>query len=178
MKSNCISTYYFRNDTLINKAALNFNANSEAIDVNKPLLTRQASNSEVMNVVNGVISGSIKGLITVGVDPVYSLPNATEFAEAYQKLEMSLAFAMKQDATASLAKMVAATPHYLESWGDAQIKKGTYSLTQPTIRPLFNTRQFQDSILQWTGNTQNYYDYLKDTWKKEFSVKPRVRLFS
>ena len=144
--------------------ALNFNANSEAIDVNKPLLTRQASNSEVMNVVNGVISGSIKGLITVGVDPVYSLPNATEFAEAYQKLEMSLAFAMKQDATASLAKMVAATPHYLESWGDAQIKKGTYSLTQPTIRPLFNTRQFQDSILQWTGNTQNYYDYLKDTW--------------
>ncbi|HBC04426.1 MAG TPA: hypothetical protein DC015_09600, partial [Aequorivita sp.] len=21
-----------------------------------------------------------------------------------------------------------------------------------------------DSILQWTGNTQNYYDYLKETW--------------
>ncbi len=100
-----------------------------------------------MNVVNGVISGSIKGLITVGVDPIYSLPNNKEFAEGYKKLEMTLAFAMKQDETASLAKMVAATPHYLESWGDAQIKKGTYSLAQPTIRPLFNTRQFQDSII-------------------------------
>ncbi len=144
--------------------ALEFNANSEAIDVNKPLLIRQGSNSEVMNVVNGVISGTIKGLITVGVDPVYSLPNNKEFAEGYQKLEMSLAFAMKLDATASLAKMAAATPHYLESWGDAQFKKGIYSLAQPTIRPLFNTRQFQDSLLLWTGNSQKYYDYIKDNW--------------
>ncbi|NGX83321.1 TAT-variant-translocated molybdopterin oxidoreductase [Aequorivita sp. KMM 9714] len=144
--------------------ALDFNANSEAIDVNKPLLVRQGSTSEVMSVVNGVISGSIKGLITVGVNPVYSLPNSKEFAEAYQKLEMSLAFSMKQDETASLAQLVAATPHYLESWGDAQIKKGTYSLTQPTIRPLFNTRQFQDSILQWTGNSKKYYDYIKEVW--------------
>src|SRR5690606_2755689 len=151
-------------DVASQTAALNFNANSEAMDANKPLLTRQGSNTEVMNVVNGVVSGSIKGLITVGVDPIYSLPNSKEFTEGYKKLEMTLAFAMKQDATASLAKMVAATPHYLESWGDAQIKKGTYSLMQPTIRPLFNTRQFQDSILQWTGNSKKYYDYIKENW--------------
>lgn len=144
--------------------ALNFNANSEAMDVNKPLLIRQGSNTEVMSVVNGVVSGSIKGLITVGVNPVYSLPNNLEFAEAYKKLELSLAFAMKQDETASLAKMVAATPHYLESWGDAQIKKGTYSLMQPTIRPLFNTRQFQDCLMQWTGKAPKYYDYIKENW--------------
>src|SRR5690606_3736525 len=37
--------------------ALNFNASSDAIDVTKPLLIRQGSNSEVMNVVNGIISG-------------------------------------------------------------------------------------------------------------------------
>src|SRR5690606_14693860 len=151
-------------DVASQTAALNFNANSEAMDATKPLMTRQGSNTEVMNVVNGVISGSIKGLITVGVDPVYSLPNNKEFTEGYKKLEMTLAFAMKQDATASLAKMVAATPHYLESWGDVQFKKGSYSLMQPTIRLLFNTRQFQESILMWTGNTQKYYDYLKETW--------------
>ncbi len=144
--------------------ALNFNASSDAIDVTKPLLIRQGSNSEVMNVVNGIISGSIKGLITVGVNPVYSLPNNKEFADAYQKLELSLAFAMKQDETASLAKMVAATPHYLESWGDAQIKKGSFSLAQPTIRPLFNTRQFQDCLMQWTGKAPNYFMYIKENW--------------
>src|SRR5690554_2961352 len=144
--------------------ALNFNANSEAIDVAKPRLIRQGSNSEVMAVISGVISGSVKGLITVGVDPVYSLPNGNEFAEAYQNLEFSLAFGMRVEATASLAKMVAATPHYLESWNDVEMKKGNYSLTQPTIRPLFNTRQFQDCLLKWTGSSKSYYDYIKENW--------------
>ncbi|HLV92312.1 MAG TPA: TAT-variant-translocated molybdopterin oxidoreductase [Aequorivita sp.] len=144
--------------------ALSFNANSIALDSGKPRLIKQGRNSEVLAVVNGVISGSVKGLITVGVDPVYSLPNGKEFADAYKNLELSLAFSMKKDATASLAQMVAATPHYLEAWGDVQIKKGTFSLTQPTIRPLYNTRQFQDCLLRWTESTKTYYDYIKETW--------------
>ena len=146
------------------KMALEANANSVVMDAVSPKMTRQGSASEVASVVQGVISGAIKGLITVGVDPVYSLPNSEQFAVAYQKLEMSLAFSMKKDATASIAQMVAATPHYLESWGDAQIKKGSFSLMQPTIRPLFDTRQFQDCLLVWTGNTAPYNDYIKDTW--------------
>ena len=41
------------------------------------------------------------------------------------------------------------------------LTKGTYALTQPTIRPLFNTKQLQDCLLDWNGSTTNYYDYLK-----------------
>ncbi|GEQ85257.1 quinol:cytochrome C oxidoreductase [Patiriisocius marinistellae] len=144
--------------------ALRANAGSVVMDAQKPKMTRQGSALEVSKVMQGVLNGNIKGLITVGVDPVYSFPNNKKFTEAYQKLEMSLAFAMKKDATAELAQLVAATPHYLESWGDAQLKKGTFSLMQPTIRPLFSTRQFQDSLLQWTGNSKKYYDYIKETW--------------
>lgn len=151
-------------DVAAQTLALEYNAMSDAMDVEAPRLTRQGNNAEVTAVVNGVINGSVKGLITVGVDPVYSLPNGQAFAEAYENLEFTLAFSMKKDATASLAQMVAATPHYLESWGDVQMKKGTFSLMQPTIRPLFNTRQFQDCLLRWNGSNQKYYDYLKDTW--------------
>ena len=143
---------------------LQANANSVVMDAAAPRMTRQGSTAEVAAVMQGVMNGSVKGLITVGVDPVYSFPNSAKFAEAYKKLEMSLAFAMKKDATAELAQMVAATPHYLESWGDAQIKKGSFSLMQPTIRPLFSTRQFQECLLTWTGNTAKYNDYIKDTW--------------
>ena len=50
-----------------------------------------------------------------------------------------------------LVKYIAAAPHYLESWGDVEMKKGHFSLMQPTIRPLFDTRQFQDALLKWTG---------------------------
>ncbi len=144
--------------------ALNFNEGSEVMDTSKPLLTRQGNTQEVIRVMEGVISGAVKGLITVGVDPVYSFPKHEAFKEAYTNLPLSVAFAMKKNATASLSQMIAATPHYLESWGDLQMKKGTFSLMQPTIRPLFNTRQFQDSLLKWTGNTNSYYDYIKENW--------------
>lgn len=145
--------------------ALDFNANSVVMDTDKPRMTAMGNASEVMNVMNGVASGSVKGLITVGVNPVYSFPHA-DFAKAYDNLEMSLAFSMNPDATASVAKMVAATPHYLESWGDIQLKKGTFSMVQQTIRPLFNTRQFQDCLLQWTGKGETkFYDYIKEYWE-------------
>ncbi len=146
--------------------ALNYNeaVGSVVMDASHPKLTSMGSASEVANVMNGVISGSVKGLITVGVNPVYSFPNAA-FAEAYKNLEFTLAFAMKEDETASSAKLVAATPHYLESWGDVQTKKGAFGLVQPTIRPLFNTRQFQDCLLKWTGNESSYYDYVKGYWQ-------------
>ncbi len=146
------------------KMALDCNEGSAVMDTTKPRMTRMGNTAEVLSVMNGVISGTVKGLITVGVDPVYSFPNSAAFAEAYKSLDMSLAFSMKLDATASLAQMVAATPHYLESWGDVQMKKGTFSLMQPTIRPLFNTRQFQDCLLKWIGNSKNYYDYIKENW--------------
>lgn len=145
--------------------ALDINASmgSQVIDTEKPRLIRQGNTQDVLNVIQGVKSGAIKGLITVGVDPLYSFPDADGFAEAYQNLDFTLAFAMRQDATASQAQFVAATPHYLESWGDVQIKKGHFALSQPTIRPLFNTKQFQDCVLTWLGEEKSYYDYIKET---------------
>jgi molybdopterin-containing oxidoreductase family iron-sulfur binding subunit len=71
---------------------------------------------------------------------------------------------MSADQTAQACSYVATIPHYLESWGDVEIKEGHYSLVQPTIHPLFKTRQFQDSLLKWMGSEQSYYEYLKGQW--------------
>jgi molybdopterin-containing oxidoreductase family iron-sulfur binding subunit len=49
----------------------------------------------------------------------------------------------------------------LEAWGDLSITKGAYSLTQPTIRPLFDTKQFEDVLMNLNGMSGDYYDYLK-----------------
>ena len=151
------------NDLELQKRVLDYNATSEVMDTAKPRMTVTGSASQVAKVMNDVIGGSVKGLITVGVDPVYSFPDA-RFAEAYSNLELKMAFSMRPDATAEAAEFVAATPHYLESWGDAQFKMGSFSLTQPTIRPLFDTRQFQECLLKWTGNGAKYMDYIKEYW--------------
>ena len=153
-------------DVAAQSKALSYNegVGSIVMDTKKPKMIRKGNAKEVISVLNGVISGSIKGLISVGVDPVYSFPNNDAFSKAYSNLDLSVSFSFKQDATASLSQLVAATPHYLESWGDTQIKKGSFGLMQPTIRPLFDTRQFQDCLLKLTGNTNTYYDYIKETW--------------
>jgi len=149
------------------KLALNYNRSvgSQIMDADHPVMKYSASAAQVRAVLSGVLSGAVKGLITVGVNPVYAFPSE-EFAAAYKALDFSLAFAMKDDETASLSKFVAATPHYLESWGDVQVKKGSFALSQPTIRPLFNTRQFQDCLIAWTGKQETYHDYIKAFWEE------------
>ena len=37
-------------------------------------------------------------------------------------------------------------------------------MAQPTIRPLFDTKQFQDVLLAWTGSSQTYYDAIQSNW--------------
>ncbi|WP_298550059.1 TAT-variant-translocated molybdopterin oxidoreductase [uncultured Algibacter sp.] len=137
---------------------------SKAFDKASPIKTRQGSDVAVARLVGDMKAGRVGALIMSGVNPIYTLPNASDFAEGLKKVELSVAFSMKADETSSEAQYIAAAPHYLESWGDVEIKKGHYGLTQPTIRPLFDTRQFQEALLKWTGNDVSYHDYIKETW--------------
>ena len=92
-------------------------------------------------------AGKIGAVIINGANPVYTLPNSSEFVKGLEKVKLSVAFSMQDNETANAVQYALAVPHYLESWGDLSLTKGTYSLTQPTIRPLFDTKQFQDCLL-------------------------------
>ena len=109
-------------------------------------------------------SGKVGALIMSGVNPVYTLANASDFIEGLKQVDLSISFSLKADETASKTQYLAAAPHYLESWGDVELKKGHYALTQPVIRPLFDTRQFQTALLKWTGNSVTFHDYIKSNW--------------
>ncbi len=138
--------------------------NSKAFDRVLPIKTRQGSDKAVAKLVADMKAGNVGAIIMSGVNPMYSLSNASDFAEGLKNTELSVAFSLKEDETSSETQYIAAAPHYLEAWGDVEIKKGHYTLTQPTIRPLFDTRQFQEALLKWTGNDVSYHDYIKDAW--------------
>jgi len=144
--------------------AINEALGSAVMDTANPRMIRQGNAEEVMQAVEDMKSGSVGAVMMAGVNPAYSLPNGKEFADALSKVEVSLAFSMRPDETAELCKYVAATPHYLESWGDVQYTTSDFSLMQPSIRPLFDTRQFQDCLLKWTDNNKTYQEYIKETW--------------
>ncbi len=147
--------------------AINKVLNSEVIDVAAPRYVREGNDTRVAALVADMNAGKVGALIMNGVNPAYTLPNADEFVAGLEKVQLSVAFSMQDTETVAKSQYALATPHYLESWGDVQIKKGHYSLVQPTIQPLFDTRQFQDALLAWTGNTTSYYEYLKAEWNAE-----------
>ncbi len=143
--------------------AINQALGSAAFSTSGTRQIRKGSDAQVAQLLNDINAGSVHTLIMSGVNPVYTLPNGEAFKAALKKVTTSVTFSLKEDETASVSTIAAAAPHFLESWGDVTITKGTYGLTQPTIRPLFNTKQFQEALLMWNGNSSSYYDYLKAT---------------
>jgi len=144
--------------------AINEKLASKAFDPSTPVKTRQGDDKAVAKLIDDMKTGTIGAVIMCGVNPLYSLPNASDFSEGLEKTELTIAFSMKENETTSNVDYLAAESHYLESWGDLEIKKGHYGLMQPAIRTLFDTRQFQEALLKWNGNDVSYHDYIKTYW--------------
>ncbi|MEO1170740.1 MAG: 4Fe-4S dicluster domain-containing protein, partial [Myxococcota bacterium] len=80
--------------------------------------------------------GSVKTLVVMGVNPVYSAPKAFGAGEAVKKAGMVIHVADHMDETGELAKWHVPRSHFLETWGDVRAYDGTVSVIQPTIDPL------------------------------------------
>ena len=156
-------------DEVAQSAVLEINSllKSKAFQPEEPKLIRQGNSSKVNSAIDDIINGNASGLITFGLNPVFTTFKGAELNEAIKNLEFSLAFTSKTNETSNVSKFVAATPHYLESWGDFELKTGYFTLSQPTIRPLFNTQQFQDILLKLSGKTFKYYDAIKEHWNSD-----------
>jgi molybdopterin-containing oxidoreductase family iron-sulfur binding subunit len=116
-------------------------------------------------------NGQVDALIVYDANPVYELPMGKAFSDALGKVATTISFASDMDETAAQCKVVAPANHYLESWGDAEPVRGHVSMIQPTISPLFDTRQRPVNLLKWMGADatmlaaeQPYYEYLKARW--------------
>ncbi|MBO97950.1 MAG: quinol:cytochrome C oxidoreductase [Flavobacteriales bacterium] len=147
----------------INTQLSNYN---QSIDINNPNYLRQGDSSKMKELLFDMSSGNIGALITYNVNPAYSLVQSDKFIEGLSKIEIKIANSLYHDETAVLMDYVCPINHDLESWGDANPSLGEYSLKQPTIAPLFDSRQFEESLLVWT-NRSDYYNYLKNFWKNK-----------
>jgi molybdopterin-containing oxidoreductase family iron-sulfur binding subunit len=140
---------------------INLALKSEAFNPSDAKLTRKGDAKAVAQLVADMNAGKVHTLIMSGVNPVYTLANSAAFVAGLGKVKLSVAFSTKEDETATKTTIAAAASHYLESWNDVAITRSNYSIAQPTIRPLFNTKQFQEALLAWNDNATPYYDFLK-----------------
>jgi len=132
----------------------------------KQLMTKQAIDSDMEQLLSDMNSGKIKALFTYGVNPVYDYYKGEEFAEAIANIPLSVSLDVAPNETSVLLKHVAPDNHFIESWNDVEPKTSRYSLMQPGIRPLFDTRQFQSSLLVWAGREVDYLKFIQNYWEE------------
>ncbi len=138
------------------------------VDLTDRVYLRQGHDSDVEQLLVDMGAGEVAVLMTAGVNPTYTLPG---FANAAEGVGTRVAITDRLDETAKDADVVMPTHHYLESWGDYLPKRKYYTLSQPTISPLFNTMQLEDILLQLNDSNVAYKDYLKDFYNTEIMPK-------
>jgi len=138
---------------------------------------KQGDDAAVAKLVADMNAGGVGALLIHGVNPAYSLPNAAAFKSGVAKVGLAVSFSSHADETASLCGWVCPDHHYLESWNDFMPKPGSYALSQPTIRPLFKTRQWQESLLAWSGSSSSYYDFIRSTWQTAMATNAAAMPF-
>ncbi len=139
-------------------------ANGSVIDWSSTYNTHQGIDADMAALVNDMNAGAIGALFIHQANPVYNYFDSRRFADGLKKVKLTVSFNPKMDETTELCKYVIPDHHYLESWGDAEIKTGQFSLIQPTIYPLFKTRQWQNTLLKLSGATTDYLTLLKQYW--------------
>jgi MoCo/4Fe-4S cofactor protein with predicted Tat translocation signal len=145
----------------INSALGNYGS---TIDIDNPSYQKQGSDKDMINLVNEMASGAVNTLFIHDCNPSYTYPDSKKFNDGLAKVKTSVSFSGRLDQTAERCTHVAPTHHFLESWGDDMPKEGYSSLYQPTISPIFNTRQAEESLLAWSGNLIPYDEFVKRYW--------------
>lgn len=154
-------------------------AYGNTIDASKSVNLRKGNDAAFATFVKGLNSGAVSGVIFYNCNPVYDSAQGAEIAAGLAKAKFALSTSDRADETASLTKYVAPDHHYLESWNDFEPVTGFYSLSQPAIRNIFNTRQAQQSFLTWAGNTTSYYDFVRANWEANvFSKATTIEYFN
>ena len=84
-------------------------------------------------------SGAIDTLvISTPSNPLYDAPADLKIADVFAKLKTSIHLGDRAHATAHAATWHIPAAHYLESWSDARSARGTYTVVQPMILPLYD----------------------------------------
>lgn len=144
------------------------------IDFANASMQRQGMDKNIQGLLRQMNAGQVDAVFFLdGANPAFDIPNAEQFATALKKVGTKVYMGTVPNETAMLCDYLAPAHHYLESWGDVEAKRGHYTLVQPTIAPLFDTRMAEETLLRWAGSEtldteaeQPYFEYLKAHWEE------------
>ncbi len=106
-----------------------------------------ASAAELRGLVQRMNTRSIDLVMVRNANPVFTTPPSLGFDGAFVNVGFKVSFSTIRDETSELCDLILPDHHGLESWGDAEPLRGTLSLQQPTMDPVFDSRSTADVLL-------------------------------
>lgn len=153
---------------LINEQLGNY---GKTLDQNSPMHVG-GDQAAVDKLLQDMETGAVTGIVVMDVNPAYDSDRAMEWAERITKAAVSIAISQRPDETAQLCRIVAAVHHPYEAWGDSEPRRGLLNVQQPLVRPLFDTRSAEDTLLVWSGSKLTMLPYMQAHWQAK--VLPRA----
>jgi len=104
-----------------------------------------------------------QAVLIAEVNPAYSAPGCLE------RVPLVVALSSYHDETVEAAHIALPIHTPLESWGDYEPWTGIHSLQQPAMRPLFETRELGDLLIE-IGRPKvaepNFREFLRSRWRR------------
>ncbi len=130
---------------------------------NQKTLNMGRGNKEAMRqMIEDMETGNAEMVMFYKTNPLYNHPQSSKIKAAMANVPVTVSFATAKDETARECNYILPDNHYLESWGECMPVWGTHALMQPVMQPIFNTRQFQSSLLAWLETDTDYHTYIKN----------------
>ncbi len=142
---------------------------------NLPLSTQ----SEWESLVSDMNAGKVGIVIHFDSDPVFHLPADLGYSNALRKVPVIVSLTESANDSSSAGHYTLPINHTFEAWGDAKTRTGFYSLQQPVIAPIYNTREKEAVLLNWIGGAKSqfkdtlYHEYLMKNW--ETNIYPSLK---
>jgi len=136
------------------------------IDLDNYSKQHLGSDASFQQFITAAKAGQVGVALFLNSNPVYDYFKSDDIKAAISKIDYTVSFADRADETASELNAIAPNCSFLEAWGDASAKEGLYTVVQPTINPVYNTRQAESSLLIWAGVNKSIFDFVKENWEQ------------
>ncbi len=121
-------------------------------------------------------------VIHYDVNPVFHLPSSLNYSNALSKVDTVISLVDSQNESSTSDSYTIPINHSFESWGDAHARANVYSLRQPVIAPLYNSRQKEAILLTWIYSSAKsytedmYHQYLMESCRENIYSKMNLAI--
>jgi len=138
------------------------------------------SANDFENFIISMERGTVDNLLIYNTNPLYTYPDSDRLKAALKQVKFKIALATTINETAAIADYILPVSHTIETWGIEEPRTGVYSLVQPAMEPVFNSKSMEEALLALKPTTrlpQTLSQYINEEWQKIFRLTNKGNSF-